>query len=50
VQIGGHEFVSAPMADLPLLYPVASMGPRESVNAVFHSGAVAVNSRIQSVP
>jgi hypothetical protein len=31
VVLEGHEFVTAPIADLPLLFPHAALGPRETV-------------------
>jgi len=41
VVLYGHEFVTAPIADLPLLFPHAALAPRESaVGAVYTSRSI----------
>jgi hypothetical protein len=43
--IGGHEYVTAPIKDLPLLFPIAATGSSEGVYALLHSRPAAVNIR-----
>ncbi len=45
VRIGGHDFVSGPISELPLLFPAAAPPPKQGVYTLLHSGIPAVNSR-----
>jgi hypothetical protein len=37
VDLGGHQFVTAPMADLPLLFPQAALAPRQKLTKTVYT-------------
>jgi hypothetical protein len=45
VAAGGFEFITGPVADLPLLFPEVDKAAKTSVYPVLHSGVPPVNSR-----
>jgi hypothetical protein len=45
IRLNGHDFVTGPISDLPLLFPAGVPASREGVYALLHSGIVPVNSR-----
>jgi hypothetical protein len=45
VTLGGHEFVTGSIADLPLLFPEATPTTRSGVYVPLHPGMLPVNSR-----
>jgi hypothetical protein len=48
VRVAGHDFVSGPISELPLLFPAAALPPKQGVYTLLHSGIPAVNSRAHS--
>jgi hypothetical protein len=42
ISLGGHDFITAPLTDLPLLYPTVASG----VSNVRQSSKLPVNSRV----
>ena len=45
VRLGGHEFVTGSISDLPLLFPEATLATERSVYVPLHPGTLPVNSR-----
>lgn len=45
VSLGGHEFVTGSISDLPLLFPEATLATEPSVYIPLHPGMLRVNSR-----
>jgi Protein O-mannosyl-transferase TMEM260-like len=45
VHVGGYDFVTGPVSDLPLLFPQAAPAARQSVYVLLHPGQPPVNSR-----
>jgi hypothetical protein len=45
VHLGGHEFVTGSISDLPLLFPEATLATERSVYVPLHPGMLPVNSR-----
>jgi len=45
VCVGGHDFVTGPIALLPLLFPTAATAPGQGVYPLLHSRMPDVNSR-----
>ena len=45
VHLGGHEFVTGSLSDLPLLFPEATLPTERSVYVPLHPGMLPVNSR-----
>jgi hypothetical protein len=45
IRLGGRDFVTGPISDLPLLFPDAAPAQKEGVYTLLHSGEPPVNSR-----
>jgi hypothetical protein len=45
VRLGGREFVTGSVSDLPLLFPEATLPTERSVYVPLHPGMLSVNSR-----
>jgi hypothetical protein len=45
VSVGGHEFVTGSISDLPVLFPEATLTTKRGVYVPLHPGMVPVNSR-----
>ena len=50
VSMGGHDFITAPMADLPLLFPGIAGARAEGVSALRQSPEPPVNIRVHQAP
>jgi hypothetical protein len=45
IRVGNHDFVTGPISDLSLLFPIAAQAPKQAVYTLLHSRMPPVNNR-----